>query len=106
MYHFELVLNRCWCTGVAGVELMEAVEGEGVEALEAVEGAEAVAVGIRHLPFDLTFDNLTHCQGVAKGTSESRFVIHCCDADFGTCRSVNQQYDQKIAKLVLFVNPC
>lgn len=63
MYHFELVSYRCWCTGVAGVELMEAVEGEGVEALEAVEGAEAVAVGIRRLPFDFTFDNLTHCHG-------------------------------------------
>ena len=64
IYHFELVSNRCWCTGVAGVELMEVEAVGAVGAVEAVEaGAEAdatVAVGIRHLPFDLTFDHLTY----------------------------------------------
>ena len=51
LYHWHILSNQCWCTGVAGVTLMEA----GVEA--AVVGVEldVVAVGIHRLPFNFSF---------------------------------------------------
>ena len=52
LYHWHILSNQCWCTGAAGVALMEA----GAEAAVVGAGVVDVAVvGIHRLPFNFSF---------------------------------------------------